>query len=900
MDVIESTKLWQKTLGSKDKRKYNDLERRFIERLRNSFMGFRSRAKTVCAEIPRSFRDLTVHDIEHIDALWQCADLVLGEDYSINPLETYVLGGAFLLHDLGLALSSYAGGSSEVEQTALWKDAAAFSFKKNEGRTIRADDWDSLNEKVRQDANEMFLRLNHARHAARLSEIEYRAGSSDAPGFLIEDSELRESFGHTIGTIAYSHWWHAEEVVEKLDKRTGGFPGGPTSWDVDSLKLAFLVRVADAIQIDSRRAPTLLRSLRKPCGIADNHWRFQNLVNSPTVDRGAIAFTSKRPFTPDEAEPWWTGKGLLELADRELRDADNYLTDNGRDALRVHRVAGVQRQHELTRLMQVCGWTPVETKIHVSDVVSVVNTLGGQGLYGRDPRVALRELLQNARDAVVARRLKEHRSPDWGEIRVSLEKNADAWVLSVQDNGVGMSTATLSGPLLDFGQSYWQTDHMLFDHPQLAASGFEPNGKYGIGFFSVFTVASEVVVTTRSPEAGNTATQVMEFSNGVAGRVIIRDANESERLLEPGTVVQLQLKRDPYEEGGVLGPGFFWPRTKINSSYHREKQWKLSDLCRWLAPALDVNLVTAEAGLQEDTITANDWKTIEGVDLLHRLVLYRDDHESLREGDRFQKIGRMLTDLTDSTGETVGRGTITSHVMLDSDEDDLFGNKPTRRHDSFGRCPSIVTAGQFRSSESVYLCGLFIGDPLKASRGAAEPKAFRDSDALVQWASIQSSKVAMLSDDPWMQQDFAAIIRNFGGNTGDLLIFRRSDGYKSFNDIVSMDLPDRVELIQDAWGVAGFHEFELSASQLAVSIGKMRKRHDWQFEADPQERADHPVWSRFWMSPWGAAIEAVAKSWGVPLQSVLESSDFDHDKHIDEDGNKRHLVTSDTLKKPTG
>jgi len=50
----------------------------------------------LAGDIHRDLPDLTVHDITHLDALWEMADLVAGPDYPLNPLEAFALGAVFL------------------------------------------------------------------------------------------------------------------------------------------------------------------------------------------------------------------------------------------------------------------------------------------------------------------------------------------------------------------------------------------------------------------------------------------------------------------------------------------------------------------------------------------------------------------------------------------------------------------------------------------------------------------------------------------------------------------------------------------------------------------------------------------------------------------------------------
>jgi HSP90 family molecular chaperone len=85
--------------------------------------------------------------------------------------------------------------------------------------------------------------------------------------------------------------------------------------------------------------------------------------------------------------------------------------------------------------------------------------LGGSGLYGNDYSAPIRELLQNSADAVRARRAQNGYGPDpggkAGKISISFSKvdqDADRWVLTISDDGIGMDEETLTGDLLDFGR----------------------------------------------------------------------------------------------------------------------------------------------------------------------------------------------------------------------------------------------------------------------------------------------------------------------------------------------------------------------------------------------------------------------------------------------------------------
>ena len=87
--------------------------------------------------------------------------------------------------------------------------------------------------------------------------------------------------------------------------------------------------------------------------------------------------------------------------------------------------------------------------------------------------------------------------------------------LSVEDTGIGMSEAVLTGSLLDFGASFWGSTRMVEEFPGLAAKGMASLGKFGIGFFSVFMLGDHVRVITRRPDRAESDALLLEFQDGI-------------------------------------------------------------------------------------------------------------------------------------------------------------------------------------------------------------------------------------------------------------------------------------------------------------------------------------------------------------------------------------------------
>src|SRR6202007_1588938 len=99
-------------------------------RLQGELLGFRDRANDLVGLIHCSLPDLTIHDVSHLDALWQVGSLLAGEQFAINPMEGFVLGGAFLLHDAALCIEAYEDGLNGIRATQVWKDTFAIETER--------------------------------------------------------------------------------------------------------------------------------------------------------------------------------------------------------------------------------------------------------------------------------------------------------------------------------------------------------------------------------------------------------------------------------------------------------------------------------------------------------------------------------------------------------------------------------------------------------------------------------------------------------------------------------------------------------------------------------------------------------------------------------------------------
>ncbi len=93
--------------------------------------------------------------------------------------------------------------------------------------------------------------------------------------FLLEDSDLRNSYGDIIGKIAASHGTTIDRMMHLLGTDLIGAPDYLSHWTIDPIKLGCLMRAVDAIDVDDEQAPSLLLYFKK------TKWNFKRTLDIP-------------------------------------------------------------------------------------------------------------------------------------------------------------------------------------------------------------------------------------------------------------------------------------------------------------------------------------------------------------------------------------------------------------------------------------------------------------------------------------------------------------------------------------------------------------------------------------------------------------------------------------------
>lgn len=171
-------------------------------------------------------------------------------------------------------------------------------------------------------------------------------------------------------------------------------------------------------------------------------------------------------------------------------------------------------------------------KTEVSKLLDIVIN----SLYS-EKYIFLRELISNASDACDKLRyyslMKPEVTKNNGEFKIIITPNAEENTLTISDNGIGMNKEDLVNHLSTIAKSGTAD---FVNNAKDNGSVVDLIGKFGVGFYSAFMVASKVEVTTK--RAGEEQAYKW-ISNGVDGFEI----EEAEKE-KSGTDIKLFLKDD--------------------------------------------------------------------------------------------------------------------------------------------------------------------------------------------------------------------------------------------------------------------------------------------------------------------------------------------------------------------
>jgi molecular chaperone HtpG len=190
--------------------------------------------------------------------------------------------------------------------------------------------------------------------------------------------------------------------------------------------------------------------------------------------------------------------------------------------------------------MNVQDTTPPESLEYRTEVKQLLDILA-HSLY-TDREIFLRELISNASDALNRLQFEMLTNPDVvdadAEMGIWIEVDADAKTLVLRDSGIGMNREELITNLGTIAHSGAKSFLQNAGQGQTALE--EIIGQFGVGFYSVFMVAEEVRVVSRSSRAEDHAWAWTSQGDSSFTLEPVEDAPR-------GTSIHIQLKEDAAE-----------------------------------------------------------------------------------------------------------------------------------------------------------------------------------------------------------------------------------------------------------------------------------------------------------------------------------------------------------------
>lgn len=593
----------------------------------------RSIAGQIGAQSARTVPDYTDHSLTHMDALWRVVDSVLSpEEISrFTAGEAFLLGASFYVHDLGMALAATADGLEQVRKSVAYK---AIHERALAIEGLSPQQADVL-------AVQVASREMHAAAALSLA-------TEVIPGlnrFLIESSDARDVWGRLVGEVSASHHWPLAVVDEKLGRKRLQI----ADQSIDVAYVACVLRIVDFAHINHERARHIDLAFR--LGVSRGslmHWGAQARIVGPTRDQNMLAYASLSPIS--DVNAWWLFFDMCKALDAEIRGVRDYLNDrvSSKDRFCLEGVQAVEAPETFSRQVELpAGILPVDVRIQPDSMDRLIELLGGKELYGNDILAAVRELLQNARDAIELRRCYEVAKEMVGApplIKIAMTREGEREWLVVEDNGIGMTRTVVTKYLIGVAAKFWESAEFFRDFTGVREQGFSPVGKFGIGFLSVFMIGDIVeVVTSR---AGGSRLQLI--LRGIGHRGELKEGSSDGWS---GTRIRVRLKQD------------------VSGRF----QW-LSQIARARAPMLSIPMrVHSVREPDEVVIDEGWWKKCGESELVTFLAnwsrMMRGGVEEEKDPDRSNKVlYRYMYDKYEShqipTWPGIAPSTVADHVRL--------------------------------------------------------------------------------------------------------------------------------------------------------------------------------------------------------------------------------------------
>ncbi len=492
------------------------------------------------------FEQYTKHDISHIDQMLEILEWLIPQKTKekMSGAEWLMLTLAVYCHDLGMVVSK---NEYEKRDTIL----KFVEFKEDMKKTANKENAEYFNDD--KNIYQEFVRKHHAERVKCWLENKtpHLYGRADDQVKILNNmfagvSDF-EMFKKGLGMVCESH--HLDDLDHFEKYKIAEHYGSGKECSVNLNYICILLRIADLLHITNDRTPTIsmiLLGISNPTSILE--WEKQKAVKSiepqpKRNDEGKVDNSLEKDTI--EITAYFSGSETAN-AYFGLSSYLQYVKEELRRCNKIAKAAQMQEGSEYAFPWKEIDESNIVTEGFETKKLSfsieqnnILNLLVGHTLYN-DSSVAVRELTQNAIDAVKLQRIIDQRNKKTiTEGKVVVQWNDTTRVLSISDNGTGMTLEDIENYLLKVGASKYRQKAFEEEY-----SGFNPISRFGIGILTCFMIADDIDIETNSVDS-NEVNQL--HLRSVTGNYLLKKTPKAEAsayIKEHGTIIRLKIRSD--------------------------------------------------------------------------------------------------------------------------------------------------------------------------------------------------------------------------------------------------------------------------------------------------------------------------------------------------------------------
>ncbi|MFC0772964.1 HD domain-containing protein [Terrimonas alba] len=417
---------------------------------------------------------------------------------TLSPVELFLLICSAYGHDLGMTV--FPGEEEEIkrqfglENKANWETAPAL---------------------------QLFLRKNHSRRGGN-----YLSSNN-------EKLQIPLSLVGHVDKLMMAHNLSINELESMLGhhKRQAA-----ASQEIDLLQLACILCIADSLEFsDTRVVDGVLKTLTEKIQTSSDE---KSILESYHENMKHVCIGDNVAVSQKDGQIIFSGTfknaDTLHLAHQTVDLIENWI----RDYCDIDYQAPVRRL-KLRSDMIVRSFNFTDDFVRIGIRIkkeNIINLISSNATWKNDPALVVRELLQNSVEACRYRQFNSSARDNYRpEILVSF--NRQQKTIRITDNGCGMTRSVILNNFLTVGNS------RSFE-PGYASEGFHSLSRFGIGFWSVFTIANEAIIETGPFEY--LRNQIVSEVDGLRFEVSINQFKDytvfTSIKKSPGTSIVLRIK----------------------------------------------------------------------------------------------------------------------------------------------------------------------------------------------------------------------------------------------------------------------------------------------------------------------------------------------------------------------